>query len=65
MRRQSVVTSLDYRDVLVSTRESDVVYMDPPIKECAEIETHDTSQAFRLMILLTHLTGFIRGGFAI
>lgn len=30
MRRQSVVTSLDYRDVLVSMRESDVVYMDPP-----------------------------------
>ena len=34
-------------------------------KKCVEIETHDTSQAFRLMILLTHLTGFIRGGFAI
>ena len=30
MCRQSVVTSFDYRDVLSRTRESDVVYMDPP-----------------------------------
>lgn len=30
MRGWSVVTSFDYRDVLASTREADVVYMDPP-----------------------------------